>query len=115
MVKISIGRNTFELKDVLLMEDLATFNIFDLYKLNEEMKDEKKKMELICDIGALKKRFDPLLKACLVDNNVILGKLTFEEYFQLVSHEGIMNAFSKSMGDMPELDIIDPTKTTKKE
>lgn len=98
----------YEVKDVLLMEDLETINIYNLYRLNEEMKDKEKKMKIMLDLKSLRSKFDPLINACLVEKTD-LGKFTMGEYMGIAINPAVMGAFTKSMKGMPELDITNPT------
>lgn len=81
MTKTTIGIHIFELKPILLMVDMATINVFDLYCLGNEMNNEDKIMETLLSVATFKQRCDPLITACIVEGDV--GLLTYEEYVKL--------------------------------
>jgi len=106
-MKKVIGRHTFELKDVLLIEDGAKHNVkpfsimayFDKHK--EQMEDTQWFLSNFAEIKGL---LDPLIHAIIVEGPDT-GKLTYGEYFSLIYPA--MSALTESMKG---LDIPDQPK-----
>lgn len=90
-MKISIDRHEFELKEILLMRDLAKLNISELIMFTETTKNtDNMKISRIMAV------YKPLLDSVII-NGPNPEDLTFAEYMKLITNEGIINAFKNSM------------------